>query len=102
MKNLLLLLLLLLLAIVLLSGCSNHKTENRHVEVSQYLCVNNGGWQNLKIFPFNERDVQCFDGSSYGIRYHSNHQFYYIKGNMNEDINKKINSIMGGTERNEQ
>ena len=101
MKNLmlLLLLLLLLLAVVLLSGCSNCKIENKHVEVSQYLCANNGGWQHSYITsPFKNMKVQCFDGSLYNVEYQCNLGYFYIEGNTDKNINKKVNSIMGGTE----
>lgn len=86
---------LLLLAIVLLSGCSNtYSVDPTNVKVSQYLCANNGGWQYLTCQKFDRMDIQCFDGSLYRIKRTYNRNYntksFYVEGNMNEDINKKL------------
>lgn len=93
--------LMLLLAIVLLSGCSNtYSVDSADVEVSQYLCGNNGEWQKITILStFNDMNIQCFDGSFYQVVCHYTHGYFYVKNSMDKNINKRVNDIMGGLKR---
>jgi hypothetical protein len=96
---------LVLLALSLfMSGCSesSYPIKQKHGEVSQYMCADNGGWNYSNITNERDRmDIFCNDGATYVVGYlYPNGvggvREYNIVGNADEVINKTVDSIMNG------